>query len=177
MSSEPRRDPVADDRLTPPNAAFLNDWNSLARVLRDLHAALLRRARTEYMRERGIAEEIGPGELLMLATRDESFAWLRSLSELMTDIDYLRDDPAIAKGQELRSAVRGAVEELLRPPGDEAAAGAFAVRYGEHVNADPDVTMAHAAVKQALAGWPPPQGTGHKEVAQHRQMMGKRRGS
>jgi len=49
---------------------------------------LLRRARTDHAREHGIAEEIGPGELLMLVTREESFAWLRVLSELMTDIDY-----------------------------------------------------------------------------------------
>jgi hypothetical protein len=155
----------------------VDDWNALARALRDLHAALLRRARTDHMRERGLTQEIGPGELLMLATRDESFAWLRGLSELMTDIDYLRDDPASAQGEDLRSAVRGAVEELLRPAGDAASPGAFAARYWQYVPADPEVTMAHAAVKQVLAHWPQPQGAGSRELAQHRQVAGTRRGA
>lgn len=153
----------------------MDDWNSLARALRELHAALLRRARTQYMQERGIAEEIGPGDLLMLATRDESFAWLRSLSELMTDIDYLRDDPAAVQGPQLRSAVRGAVEELLMPASGDTSAGAFGAHYWQHVNADPEVTMAHAAVKQALAAWPQPEGTGRKELAQHRESVRTRR--
>ena len=154
----------------------MEDWNSLARALRALHAALLRRARADYMQERGITQEIGAGELLMLATRDESFAWLRALSELMTDIDYLRDDPATAQGDQLRAAVRGAVEELLAPASGQAGSGAFGARYWQYVPADPEVTMAHAAVKQALAGWPQPQGTGARELAEHRKTVGTRSG-
>ncbi|HSV81623.1 MAG TPA: hypothetical protein VLK85_20710 [Ramlibacter sp.] len=42
----------------------MSDWNTLARALRQLHHALLQRARGDYAREHGIAEEIGPGELL-----------------------------------------------------------------------------------------------------------------
>ena len=152
----------------------MDDWNVLARALRQLHSALLQRARADYMREHGRTEEVGPGELLMLATRDESFAWLRSLSELMTDLDYLRDEPAMAQGHELRAAVRGAVEELITPSGGQEAADSFAARYRKHLE-EPEVTVAHAAVKQALAGWPEPRGAGRGEVAQHRQRQGEQR--
>jgi hypothetical protein len=156
----------------------MNDWNSLARGLRELHAALLRGARNEYMREHGIAEQIGPGDLLKLATQDEGFAWLRSLSELMTDIDYLRDDPATVDDQGMRGAVRGALEELLRHPDAQTVPSGFAARYWAHVQADPDVTVAHAAVKQMLASWPQPQGTGHKDlVAEQRRAISTRRSS
>lgn len=132
----------------------MTDWNSLARALRQLHAALLRRARDEYMRERGLPEPLGAGELLMLATQDEQFAWLRSLSELMAQIDALADDAQAAADQEVRAAVRGAVDQLLTPaPADSRA---FAANYARHLHDDPDTTMAHAAVKQALQVWPRP---------------------
>jgi hypothetical protein len=149
----------------------MNDWNALARALSDLHAALLRRARTDHAREHGITEEIGPGELLMLVTREESFAWLRVLFELMTDIDYLRDDPATAQGPELRSAVRGAVEELFVAGSGNAAAGAFGARYWQYVQEDPAVAMAHGAVRQAIAAWPQPEGRGRGDLTQHRQRV------
>src|SRR4051794_40679218 len=147
------------------------DWKALARALRELHAALLRRTRTDYMRARGIEQEIGPGELLMLATRDEGFAWLRTLSELMTDIDYLRDDPAMVQGEALQSAVRGAVEQLLAPPSGEQTAGSFGQRYWQYVHDEPEVTSAHGAVRQALADWPAPSASGRSELTQHRQAL------
>src|SRR5205823_2780051 len=80
----------------------MEEWNALASALRALHKALLRGARADYMRQHGLAEEISPGELLMLATRDEGFAWLRSRSELMTEIDELRDSPDCVQDPALR---------------------------------------------------------------------------
>ena len=71
----------------------MKEWTALERALRELHRVLLRRASREYTQQHALAEEPGPGELLMLATRDENFAWLRSLSELMADIDHLREQP------------------------------------------------------------------------------------
>lgn len=154
----------------------MDDWNDLARALRKLHGVLLQRARDDYARSHGGGQQIGPGELLMLATRDESFAWLRSLSELMTDIDYLRDDADTRQDDKLRGAVRGAVESLPQPPPDGEAAGAFAQRYWPLVNTDPEVTMAHAAARQALQGWPVVQGAGTSEVTQRRgELADKRR--
>jgi hypothetical protein len=154
----------------------MDDWNDLARTLRKLHGVLLQRARDDYARAHGRGQEIGPGELLMVATRDESFAWLRSLSELMTDIDYLRDDADTRQDDKLRGAVRGAVESLLQPPVDGEPGGMFAQHYWPLVNADPEVTMAHAAARQALQGWPAAQGAGTSEIAERRgELSDKRR--
>lgn len=146
----------------------MDDWNALARALRKLHGVLLQRARDDYARTHGGGQRIGPGELLMLATRYESFAWLRSLSELMTDIDYLRDDADTRQDDKLRGAVRGAVESLLQPPPDGEPAGLFAQRYWPLVNTDPEVTMAHAAARQALQGWPVVPGAGASDLAERR---------
>jgi hypothetical protein len=142
----------------------MKHWTALERALRDLHGVLLRRAAREYMQQRGLTEPPGPGELLMLATRDESFEWLRNLSELMADIDHLRELPEPRNEPGVRAAVRGAVEGLLMPPADQQEASAFAARYWSHVHADPEVTMAHAAVKQALQAWPVPEDEDHREV-------------
>ena len=132
----------------------MDDWNALARALRQLHTTLLHSARDEYTRERGLAEPPGAGELLMLATQDEQFAWLRSLSELMAEIDELADDPQAATDPQLRAAVRAAVDQLLTPvPADSRA---FATHYARYLHDHPDTTMAHAAVKQALQAWPKP---------------------
>lgn len=135
----------------------MEDWDALARALRTLHAGLLRRARADYIRDQGLAENaIGPGELLMLATRDEAFGWLRSLSELMTEVDELREDAAARQDPEVRAAVKGAVESLLAPPAEHEARSTFHAEYWRHVHDDPEVTMAHAAVRQALQSWPEP---------------------
>ncbi|NML47170.1 hypothetical protein HHL11_25715 [Ramlibacter sp. G-1-2-2] len=146
----------------------MKDWTALERVLRELHRILLRRASREYMQVNGLAEEPGPGDLLMLATRDENFAWLRSLSELMADIDHLREQPEARDQPGVRAAVRGAVEQLLNPPADQQQASAFAARYWSHVHADPEVAIAHGAVRQALRDWPAPAEADHRQViAEH----------
>jgi hypothetical protein len=66
--------------------------------------------------------------MIMLATQDDEFAWLRSLSELMARLDELRKLPTAASDQELHASVRAAVEALIAP-----AAGhdtnAFAAKY------------------------------------------------
>lgn len=146
----------------------MEDWKILAGALRSLHAALLRRARAEYVARQGIdADTVGPGELLMLATRDESFAWLRSLSELMVEIDELQDDPQTTQDARLRAAVRRAVEQVLAAPAAEGDRTPFAENYWRHVHSDPEVTMAHAAVRRALHGWPEDGEAGRAAMTEH----------
>ncbi len=134
--------------------ADVTHWNALASALRELHRALMERARRDYEREHLVAVE--PGELLRLLTTDPDFEWLRSLSELMVDIDVVRDaEPALM--DELSTAVRAAVEHLIAAPGPSEAAAPFAQRYLPYLQDDPHVAMAHGAVRQALAAWPRPQ--------------------
>lgn len=128
------------------------DWQNLADTLRELHRTLMERARRDYESERG--EALNPGQLLGLLTTDPSFDWLRSLSELMVDIDMARDaEPAVM--DELATAIRPAIEHILSSP-DAKPAGSFAQRYWPYVHDDPHVAMAHAAVKQTIAAWPAP---------------------
>ena len=126
------------------------DWDALARALRGLHKALMERARREY--ENGHGAVANPGHLLQLLSTDPYFAWLRTLSELMVDIDIARDAESPEKDG-LESAVRPAIEHVLSSPGS-ANPTPFAEQYWRLVQDDPHVAMAHAGVKQALAGWP-----------------------
>jgi len=66
---------------------------ALGNGLRNLHRALVAHARHDYELQRGAV--LGAGELLQLLTSDAHFAWLRSLSELIVDVDvFLEADPA-----------------------------------------------------------------------------------
>jgi hypothetical protein len=124
------------------------DWDRLSLALRELHLALMERARRDYERENGV---VSAAEFLQLLLTDPSFAWLRPLSELMADIDLAREaDPEVR--EEIATAVRPVVEHLLGSSADES--GTFAGRYWQRVEDEPHVTMAHGGVKRALAGWP-----------------------
>jgi hypothetical protein len=132
--------------------ADVTEWDRLARALRELHRALMERARRDYEREHLVA--LDAGQLLRLLTTDPYFEWLRGLSELMADIDVVRD--AEPQDEELASGVRAAVEHFIGAP-RAGGADAFAKAYWPYVQEDPHVAIAHGAVKQALGAWPRPQ--------------------
>ncbi len=125
------------------------DWERLAQALRDLHRALADCARRDYERERGAA--LSPADLLHLLAADPYFAWLRELSELMVDIDLVRDSDTTV---DIAGAIRPAVEHYVVPPSPPGSGGAFAQRYWPYLQHDPHVAMAHAEVKRAIAAWP-----------------------
>ena len=131
-------------------------WPELASALRDLHRALMERARRDYEREHDI--KLTQGEQLRLLTTDPFFNWLRGLSELMVDIDLVHEAEAPASA-ELAPAVRAAVEHFTVPPRPGESGDAFAQRYWPSLHDDPHIAMAHAAVKRALQSWPRPQKT------------------
>ena len=126
-------------------------WQRLTSALRELHRTLLECARRDYEREHAVT--LTRGELLQLLVTHAEFAWLRRLSELMVDLDLVRDAEQ-SHQYEVGGAVRAAVEHLLSQAA--APAGAFAQRYWPYVHADPHVAMAHAGVKQAVDAWPRP---------------------
>ena len=129
------------------------DWGSLRRALRDLHRVLAERAGRDHAYAQERLDPLSRGELLQLLTADPEFAWLRGLSELMVDIDEAEEADAAAR-EAFARGVRKAVERFIAPPASGAAADAFAQRYWPYVQQDPHIAMAHAAVKQALRGWP-----------------------
>ena len=137
-----------------------------ALALRALHRALVERARRGLERDRHAV--LGAGEWLQLLTADPQFAWLRSLSELIVDLDvFLEADPAPADDD--AAAVRHEIERLLAPPPAVGASG-FAERYWPYVHDDPHVAIAHGAVRQALDRLPQPKDVDEADAlhARHR---------
>ncbi len=132
------------------------DWQTLASALRELHRALMEHAQRDYEREHNVA--LTPVEQLQMLTTHPSFDWLRGLSELMVDIDLLRDaePPVLA---EISPAVRAAVEHFIAAPNPLESGDAFAQHYWPCLHDDPHVAMAHADVKRTLESWPRPQKT------------------
>jgi hypothetical protein len=129
------------------------DWQRLADSLRELHRALMERARRDYEREH--PGELKPAELLQLLATSPYFEWLRGLSELTVDVDAVRDSgPRLM--DELSTAVRPAVEHFIAVPKESEPANAFAQRYWLYVRDDPNLAAAHASVRQALAAWSRP---------------------
>jgi hypothetical protein len=133
----------------------LAEWDNLRKAMRDLHRALAERASRDYTYAHERLSQPTPGELLQMLTKDAEFNWLRGLSELIVDIDVARDDEDAR--DEFAPGVRAAVERFITPPGNPESADEFARRYWPYVHDDPHVAMAHAAVKQAISGWPRPQ--------------------
>ena len=146
--------------------AYVADWQKLASALRELHRALMERARRDY--ERDHLQALSPGELLQLLPRDPYFDWLRALSEVLVDIDLIRDAASL---DEFAGAGRPAVEHLISASDATEAVGSFAEHYWPYVQDDPHVAMAHAGVKHALASWPPPADADAATLLHHRHLL------
>jgi hypothetical protein len=126
---------------------------AVASALRSLHRALAERARRDYEAER--RSVVTPGEWLQRLTGDAQFAWLRSLSELMVDVDvFLEADPAPADDD--AAAIRAEIERLLAPPSAAGTGSEFARHYWAYVHDEPRVAIAHGAVRQAIGRLPDP---------------------
>jgi len=114
----------------------------LSRRLLLLHKVLLEREGHAYEQRHG---SIPSGALLGLVLDDEAFAWLRSLSGLIAEIDELvdTDEPVARESAErpFREAYR-----LLK----SGAGGDFQDRYHVALQESPDVVLAHADVSRVL---------------------------
>jgi hypothetical protein len=128
---------VTDDR----RRSLLED---VREALLGVHKTLLAIARAEYEGEHG--EIAGPGALLQLLIRDEAFAWLHPVSELAARADELIEEDELPEAE--ATAIARTANELLTP--DEHGTG-FAKRYFEALQSSPDVVMAHAAARRAIA--------------------------
>jgi len=118
------------------------------RLLR-LHKILLERERHAYEQRHGA---VPAGALLRLVLDDEQFAWLRTLSALIAQIDAAVDADEPIAHEHAQRAFREA-HRLLKSGGD----GDFQGRYRAALQESPDVVMAHADVSRVLPP-PPPAG-------------------
>ena len=122
--------------VTEPRAAT----TELAAALRALHQRLL--AVTQKNFEKLNGRVAGPGQLLQLVVHDSLFAWLRPLSQQIAVVDEL------AAAEELApSDLETAVAETLALLDQE---GPFRATYLVYLQAEPDVVMAHAALRRLL---------------------------
>jgi hypothetical protein len=111
----------------------------LRRALLELHKELLQAQRVKAERFGG---RMSASETLQAATEDLRFAWLRTLSELIADLDSgPDDDPGWA------DAVVERARQLLAPPNPESA---FGRQYLRALQDHPEVVLAHAEVVRAL---------------------------
>lgn len=125
----------------------------LSNALRSLHRVLAEHARRDLETER--LTVIQPGAWLSILTTDPQFAWLRSLSELMVDLDvFLEADPEPADDD--AAAVRAEVERLIGPSTVPETETQFARHYWRYVHEAPPVAVAHGEIRQALDRLPVP---------------------
>jgi hypothetical protein len=109
-----------------------------------LHKALLDSERLSYERVHG--QISSRGELFQLVVSDPWFAWLHRISELVVQIDEMLDaDEPVTVIDATR--VIDQVRMLLKPSEDGAG---FGKSYYDALQRDPDVVLAHAAVKKLL---------------------------
>jgi hypothetical protein len=114
--------------------------SEVAAALRPLHKALIDVTTVAWERTHGRVS--GPGALFQLLVHEPFFAWLRPMSGLMADIDERLDEEGAVTTDGIRPRVEALISEGSHP---------FAVRYLEILQEEPDVVMAHAALRRALA--------------------------
>src|SRR5882757_9322207 len=108
-----------------------------------LHKTLLDSERDSYERAHG-RRITSRGELFQLVVGDDWFAWLHAVSELVVQIDEMLDAEEPATAIDATRLIDRA--RLLLKPSEEG--DGFAKRYFDALQRDPDVVLAHAAVKK-----------------------------
>ena len=109
-----------------------------------LHKNLLDSERVAYERIHGrIASR---GELFQLVVGDPWFAWLHRISELVVQIDEMLDAEEPVTAIDATRVIDQT--RLLLKPSEEG--DGFGKHYYDALQRDPDVVLAHAAVKKLL---------------------------
>lgn len=118
--------------------------DQLRRALLRLHKALLDDERVSYERVHGrIASN---GEFLQLVLGHAWFAWLRPLSQLVAQIDELGEEENASAPAEI-TVLMASVRTLITPTEE---GDGFGRHYYDALQREPDVVLAHAAVRALL---------------------------
>ncbi|MFL9923056.1 hypothetical protein PQR62_02175 [Herbaspirillum lusitanum] len=113
----------------------------LAKELRKMHKLLI------DLQSASFGPVGNPFEHLQLVTMHPDFAWLRVLSEFMVELDQ-RLDEKDAIDDAASSAFKDALERLIGPA--EPGQPEFRQKYLAGLQASPETTMQHAALRLAL---------------------------
>lgn len=118
--------------------------NELSRALLRLHKTLLDGERVTYERVHGrIASN---GQFFQLLVGHAWFAWLRQLSQSMARLDELAESKEPSAPDAIGQEIAG-IRALLTP--SDVGEG-FGRQYYDALQRDPDVVLAHAAVRDLL---------------------------
>lgn len=109
-----------------------------------LHKALLDDERVSYERVHGRIPS--NGAFLQLVLEDAWFAWLRPQSQVMAKLDELGEEDKSPEGPNTATFI-ASIRTLLTP--SEEGTG-FGRHYYEALQREPDVVLAHAAVRTLL---------------------------
>lgn len=128
--------------------------DSTRRHLQELSLRLLRlhKALLDVQRRSHDADSLpvrSRTELLQLVLGDAEFAWLRTLSTLIVQVDELVQTDELATEDDARGLLERA--RGLIQPGDAGTAPDFASRYKDALQSSPDVVVAHGALVAFLA--------------------------
>jgi hypothetical protein len=116
----------------------------LFQALLCLHKALLDDERVSYERVHGRIPS--NGAFLKLVLGDAWFAWLRPLSQVMAKLDELGEEDKSPDGLDTTTLITS-IRTLLTP--SEEGEG-FGRQYHDALQREPDVVLAHAAVRALL---------------------------
>jgi hypothetical protein len=138
---------------------------AVARALRSLHRVLAERVRRDVeAREQTV---IMPGQWLSRLTGDAEFAWLRTLSEMIVDLDVFLDaDPAPADDDV--ASIRADVERMIAPTSVPGTESEFSSQYWHYVLEEPQVGIVHGELRQALDRLPQPRDVDERDALHER---------
>ena len=140
MSDSTPTGPTSPDDLE--RAITVSRAKALRPVLLALHRHLLESERRVYEKLHGRIE--GNAAFLQVVINDPQFDWLRSLSQLLLELDdILEPESEVPEPQALEARVR----RLLDP---DPAGGPFQRRYDGTLQESPDAMLAHSAVMRVL---------------------------
>lgn len=127
-----------------PSNAGLRRLKEVRPSLDELHKLLLESEKESY---EGVFGKISsPGAFLNLLLKDPWFAWLRSLSGLMANIDEMLDAKEPVSEAEAEVLVKETL--ALLTPSEEGIG--FPKEYYNALQRDPDVVMTHAAILKII---------------------------
>jgi hypothetical protein len=123
--------------------AVTNELHALSAKLKDLHKELLV-FQTQIVQEED-ARKYGPYDLLHMAIHDVRFAWIRELSELITQIDVHTSEQEEGEPYNPNVVVKQVAALLGGSRSD------FSLGYQAALRAEPHLTMTEVEVKKAAA--------------------------
>jgi hypothetical protein len=131
--------PGNNDLLTENELSFLRD---LRHRLLHLHKSLLDIERVNYEKLFG---QVNSGELLQLVINDQQFAWLRTISALVVEIDETLEADQPATANEMRNLLAQTRSLFVSQENEE-----FRQKYQAVLQHEPDIVMEHAEVMKLL---------------------------